>query len=365
MPKLSILMPAYNQARFIGQAIESLRAQSFSDWELVVVDDGSTDGTGEVIQAIRDQHIQYLYQPNQGCPSALNNAFSHSRGAQILILASDDWLLPHSLETLDRALQQNPGVDVVHSDGYVADGEGNLLEPLSNYRQAPFGDTLDSWVVASPVVGVHSAMIRRGPLERLQGPFDEQMLGYEDWDLFIRLKALGCRFLYVPEFTCCYRFHGDNKSAPKSSLSGERRQSLIRNRIKVLGAPWFDALSLPARYQFLLGFLTGPLEGDLAAQEGVLAHPSFRRLPARERSQLLYRLSVKNSLGMAAWGQEFRHLAEAVRLHPQDPRPYLLLILTAFEPHLRRGLLRLWRRVRSGPEGADAVTQILRARSMA
>lgn len=365
MPQVSVLMPAYNQARFVVQAIKSLRDQSFSDWELVVVDDGSTDGTAEVVQAIRDLRIQYLYQPNQGCPSALNNAFSHSRGAQILILASDDWLLPNSLKVLDKAMQQNPEVDVVYSDGYVADGEGNLLEPLSNYRQAPFGDTLDSWVVASPVVGVHSAMIRRGPLERLHGPFDEQMLGYEDWDLFIRLKALGCRFLYVPESTCCYRFHGDNKSAPQSRLSEERRQSLIRNRTKVLGAPWFDSLWLPARYQFFLSFLTGPLGGDAAAQEGVLAHPSFRCLPARERSQLLYYLSVENSLGAAAWGQEFGHLAEAVRLRPQDPRPYLLLVLTAFEPHLRQGLLRLWRRVRFGPDKPDAVTQILRARSVA
>lgn len=366
MCQVSILVPSYNHARFIRNTLESLQAQTFAHWEAIVVDDGSEDETSQVVAAIHDERIHYEYQPNHGCPAALNKAFHLSTGAFVLILAADDWLLPTSLHTLVMALQAHPKIDVVFSDGYIANETGELLEPLSNYRRVSTdATTLDDFVIASPVVGVHSAMFRRPCLERLPGPFDEQMLGYEDWDLFIRLKAAGAEFLYVPEKTCCYRFHGGNKSAPKSSWAERRRQSLLRNRLKVLNALWFDSLSNSTRYQFFYDLLTAPLKGDVGGQDLILVHPSFLQLEPQQRAVLIYYMTIENMTGNMSSRNAMRHLWEAIRIRPQDIRLYIAFILALLPASARQWILSTYRNRGSGNKSLDSVTQILRAKNVA
>lgn len=358
-------MPAYNQSAFLRQAIDSVVSQTYEDWELVVVDDGSTDATPEQLERISDARIITHRQSNRGCPSALNAAFRLSRGDFIVILASDDWLLPDALRLRVGAMERHPDTDIVYTDGYVADRDGACLVSLSGYRQAPFGDSLESFVIASPIVGVHSAMLRRSALECEQGPFDEQMLGYEDWDLFIRLKAAGRRFLYLPEHTCCYRFHGQNKSAPRSGLAERRRQALVHSRLRVLNASWFDTLSLPARTRFFHDLLTGALREDDAGQRDVLAHPSLAALPSRERSEILYYLAVENLVVGADRSREWRRLVQVARLRPRDPRPYLLLATFFLGARLQQGVIRTRRKIQARGGESDPVADILRAANVA
>ncbi|MBX6746241.1 MAG: glycosyltransferase family 2 protein, partial [Acetobacteraceae bacterium] len=96
-PAISILTPAYDVARFIGAALDSVLAQSFRDWEMVVVDDGSRDGTAEMVAARQDPRIRLLQQENQGVSAARSRAMAEARGDAILFLDADDWLAPDAL----------------------------------------------------------------------------------------------------------------------------------------------------------------------------------------------------------------------------------------------------------------------------
>lgn len=365
MPEVSVLMPAYNHERYIGKAIASVLAQTMQDWELIIVDDGSTDNTRQVVAAFTDPRIIYVHQRNSGCPAALNAGFQRSRAKFVSILASDDTLLPEALISLSEALRANPEVDVVYGDGYIIDENDQIVGELAAYRRMPFGDTLDSFVLASPVVGVHSAMIRRQSLESLDGPFDEKMLGYEDWDLFVRIKARGARFLHVARHVCCYRFHGANKSAPLSRMSERRRLALSHMRFRMINTDWFSTLSLSARQMLFLEFLTDTLQGDRPRQQEVTSHRSFVDLPRNVRSALLYRMAVSNILSNGARPEDRQTLYTAIRLDPTNLKAYALLALTVIGHQLPERTLARWRQAHAAPEPTDPVTRLLRARNVA
>ena len=363
MPEVSVLIPTYNRLSYLMEAIASVCAQTHKDWEAIIVDDGSTDETPTVAAQFKPP-IRYIYQPNQGVSVARNRAFRESTGEFIVFLDSDDCLLPNALEVLSRALRENPTTEIVYSNGYIINDIGERVAQLSDYRQTPVEDTLEFFINQTPV-DIHSTMLRRANLAALDGPFDEKMIGYEDRDLFIRLKAAGCHFLYVPEFTCCYRFHGGNKSAPKSEWAQRRRQSLIHSRMKILNAIWFDDLSLQGRYDFIHALLAQVLKGDYLAQERILNHTAFKQLPARQRSRLFYCLAAENLLDKADQKQEVLHLLKAIRLYPYDPRPYLLLGLAALGQRICSRAIGAFRRIKAGPQTVDPVSQILHAKNAA
>src|SRR5713101_4173715 len=105
-PLVSVIIPSYNHAQFLGQAIESVLAQSYSNFELIVVDDGSTDNTTEV--ARRYSPVRYIYQENAGLSSARNSGLRQSRGEFLVFLDADDRLLPHALETGISCMREHP-----------------------------------------------------------------------------------------------------------------------------------------------------------------------------------------------------------------------------------------------------------------
>ena len=103
-PAVSIVTPAYDVARFIGTAVDSVIGQSFPDWEMLVVDDGSRDGTAEQVTARQDPRLRLLRQENQGVSAARSRAMAEARGEAVLFLDADDWLAPDALERLVTAL---------------------------------------------------------------------------------------------------------------------------------------------------------------------------------------------------------------------------------------------------------------------
>ncbi len=133
-PKISVIMPSYNHERFIGAAIESVLAQSFEDFELVIVDDKSTDGSVEVIRAYTDPRIRlFVSQVNVGGTVAINRCISESRGEYIAILHSDDIFMPGKLEKQLAYLEENPQVPAVLSTALLIDEEGNQFTDRSHY----------------------------------------------------------------------------------------------------------------------------------------------------------------------------------------------------------------------------------------
>jgi len=363
MPRISVLIPTYNRDRYLIEAIRSVEAQTSRDWEMVVADDGSTDDTRRVVEAFGGA-VRYLYQQNQGVSAARNLAFRESSGEYVVFLDSDDYLLPNALADLSAALDSDRNCDVVYSDGFVVDDGGARLAAISDYSPRPFDDTIGSFIVGNPL-GLHGTMFRRSALMRVDGPFDEQMLGYEDWDMLMRLKASDGIFCFLPVRTACYRFHGGNKSAPKSSLAEKRRLSLIRSRQNAMDAPWFAGLPLATKQTFFAELLTRTLNGDRPRQRAVASLHAFRSLPDKVRSGLLYRLAVSNILATGAQREDRKAVVTTIRLDPLNLKAYPLLALLLIGNGLPEKALSRWRKAHSAADPTDPVTQILRSKNVA
>lgn len=127
MPYFSIILPTYNRAHFLPKAIESVLAQTFEDWELVIVDDGSTDNTKEVVLAYQDPRIVYIYQDNQERSAARNNGISKAKGDFICFLDSDDYYLPEKLMNLYTRIKVEDKL-VLYFDGIVTEVNGKLIQ---------------------------------------------------------------------------------------------------------------------------------------------------------------------------------------------------------------------------------------------
>jgi glycosyltransferase involved in cell wall biosynthesis len=359
MPKVSVLVPTFNRARFILDAIESVFSQTYTDWELIVVDDGSDDETAALLKPFKHR-LTYIFQSNHGCAAAQNRAFDASCGEYVTILHSDDSLLPNGLQILASFLDQHSSLDFVYSNGYATDEGGQTIDTLAQYRPSPpYQSALDSIVTTNFIAISHSAMIRRCCLEKLEGPFDARMWGYEDWDLAIRLIAGGAKFAYLNELTCTYRMHSSNKSAPKSSISAKRRDALISNRFKVLESSFFTDLSLDARKTFFYSFLLNHLADDAERAREVIESSGFRSLPNLEQSQLLYYLGVASLVYHGRTRAGLERLKHSLLLNPYAFKPRLAIVLHWISPVLLNWTIEARKRFRHLSKDDSRPTQSL------
>ena len=124
-PRISVIIPTYNRADFIGETIQSVLGQTYADFELIVLDDASTDDTAQVVARFDDERLIYIYQENNvGETAARNAGLTHARGELVSFLDSDDCMLPHNLETLVALLDARPEVSVAYGWCYWIDRNG-------------------------------------------------------------------------------------------------------------------------------------------------------------------------------------------------------------------------------------------------
>jgi teichuronic acid biosynthesis glycosyltransferase TuaG len=219
---VSIIMPAYNAEKYIAASIESVLAQTFSDWELIVVDDGSTDSTATVVQefATSDPRVRYIFQENGRLGKARNTGISNSTGRLIAFLDSDDLWLPTKLEVQTRAMAEN-NADVVYSKSYVFSDENiddetqTLTSSAGKFSGPDFFDSL----IRYPQIPVLTVLFKRSALDRV-GLFEEGKAyhGCEDYDLWLRLARAGLVFYGMPDILARYRRHGTAMTAMRSNM---------------------------------------------------------------------------------------------------------------------------------------------------
>ncbi len=314
MPKVSIVIPTYNRATMVCEAIDSVLGQTYTDFEILVVDDGSTDGTGEMLQSRYGAPVRYFYQENQGRAVARNQGIRLSEGEYLVFLDSDDWLLPRALEVQVDFLDRHPDVDVVYGDGYYCDAAGRRLQRIAEERPPiPEEGLLSVMVLHNVVVATHSAMVRRRALDLLGDPwFDEHLRGTEDADLWLRLAAAGARFAFHDEPVCMYRLHGENASSRSHPQWARRWRSVQRFKRKTFEADFFPALPLWSRREFIRQMLLIFFDGEPEEQEAIVTSDRFRSLPREDQAALLYRLGVEAVARHRnlEWGR--RWLAQAV-----------------------------------------------------
>ncbi|MBN1315744.1 MAG: glycosyltransferase [Anaerolineales bacterium] len=205
---VSVIIPVFNQGRYISQAIESVLAQTCSNYEIIVVDDGSTDDTRRVLEPYLDR-ITTIYQENQGSSVARNNGLEIAQGRFVVFLDADDTFLPDKLACQVAIANQDPSLGVVHSGWRMVDQSGEIVKEVEPWLNAPCLD-LETWLWWRPV-SLGASLIRRDWLERVGG-FDPDLRLAQDTDLMLRLALKGCKMAWFRQPTLCYRQHDSNKT---------------------------------------------------------------------------------------------------------------------------------------------------------
>ncbi len=242
MPEVTVVLPTFNRADMILDAIRSVQAQTFQDWEIVVVDDGSTDNTREIIQALADPRIRYVYQENKGLPGARNTGIRNARAELIAFLDSDDAFLPEKLSWQVNMMKTQSDLGLVAGDVFFTDAHLTPLFEARAWESQPTL-TLKDWVLGCPII-VSATMVRRGWLEKA-GLFDETMRYVEDWDLWLRLSFLGCPMEWLPRPVTLYRIHGQNMAKHAALM----KQGMLRMFDKFFSIPNLPAEILNLRDQ--------------------------------------------------------------------------------------------------------------------
>ncbi len=204
-PRVSVIMPVYNGEKYLADAVESILTQTFTDFEFFIIDDGSTDGTAEIVKhyANRDKRIRFLqHERNQGQTAAQNRGIKEASGKYIARMDADDVSLPQRLERQVNFLDANPDIGVVGVGHLIVDQN---LEPLvQRDRPKDHAVIVLNLLLSGFSLSGGSMMIRHDTLKSVGG-FDSRYR-VNDWELFVRL-APRTRFVNLPERLYLYRRH--------------------------------------------------------------------------------------------------------------------------------------------------------------
>jgi glycosyltransferase involved in cell wall biosynthesis len=212
MPRVSVLLTCYNHLRHLPAAVESVRAQTYRDWEIVAIDDASTDGSREWLRENLTDAALVLNEKNLGTYASLNEGLVRARGDLVAILNDDDLWAPTKLERQVALLDAYPEVGLVHTDGGFIDGEGRSLggAPLGfDFPRTETGDVLLALLYQNKIIA--SAVLARRALIDDCGGFDPAYFGSGDWAMWLRIAELA-QVGYVAEPLTFYRVHGENAS---------------------------------------------------------------------------------------------------------------------------------------------------------
>lgn len=275
-PLVSVIIPAYNAKRFIQETIDSVLNQEYSNFELIVVDDGSTDGLIDFILSFcqKDGRVRCISLPNNGVSAARNTGFNHSRGSFLAFLDADDVWMPNNLSLkIEKFKQGNFGL--VHSDALLIDEKSKNLEGLMAGKEGYLLNDILAWT-CTQVPGPSSILVKREVINEI-GLFDTNLSTSADNDFFLRVSS---RFIigHVEKATWKYRLHPGNmhkripsmekdvifvyKKATRKGLfkSYWFKRNCFSNMYLILGASWAgDGRNKIKAIQFLiLAFFQSP-----------------------------------------------------------------------------------------------------------
>jgi teichuronic acid biosynthesis glycosyltransferase TuaG len=211
-PLISIIMPAYNAERYIAESIRSVLAQTYQNWELIIVDDGSTDRTAEIAQSfvLADSRVKYIFQQNTKVAAARNRGIGKAAGDLIAFLDSDDLWMPEKLERQEAAMRDG-NMDVVFCSGFIFTGDDTTDEstPYPSIKGKFDGAAMFKLLLVEVAnrIPVLSVIVRREALLDA-GLFDESpalYYGAEDYDLWVRIARRGEVFYGMDERLVRYR----------------------------------------------------------------------------------------------------------------------------------------------------------------
>jgi glycosyltransferase involved in cell wall biosynthesis len=223
-PLVSVIIPTYNYGRFVAEAVESALAQTYRTIEVIVVDDGSTDGTQAVLSRFAGR-IRYLFQENRGLSAARNRGIGAARGEFLGFLDADDLWDPTKIAKQVTLIERSPQVGAVyceHIQLHVPSGETKLRRCLPELR----GDIHRALLELKGIGTPSCVLIRRACFDKV-GLFDEELRSVEDWEMWVRVSR-HFEFDYVPEPLVTYRVHGQNLCSKIGTMQRYRVQAIQR-----------------------------------------------------------------------------------------------------------------------------------------
>lgn len=232
-PTITVLMPTFNRAPLIAEAIASILQQTFADLEIIVIDDGSSDNTSDVLSAFTDQRLRVLSRPHRGISASLNAGLAEARGRYIARLDSDDLWQPDLLATLVPVLEAQADIGVVYAQADALDHG----VPVAHLQGLPLrfpDDSLRSLVYDDCTCNI--ALLARRECFGRAGPYDESLLAHEDWDMWLRV-AQHFRFAFVDRVLARVRWHDDNLTGLRSAYVADVLNSRTAPLDKLFAQP--------------------------------------------------------------------------------------------------------------------------------
>lgn len=239
-PLITIIIPTYNRAHFLPRSVQSALAQTFKEFELIIVDDGSTDNTVDVIQQFDDLRIRYLYQENQGVSVARNFGISQAKGKYIALLDSDDTWHPEKLEKQLAFVQNNPefGLIYTHYDQFFVE-KSKIIHRRPTTTSCTFNDLFLNCDIATS-----STLILKSALDNV-GYFDPSLTLWEDGDVFLRV-AQKYPFHVIEETLTYYYHHG--KNTPRNPVKIEAARLYVTDKLIDPSDPFYRRAHAYTRY---------------------------------------------------------------------------------------------------------------------
>jgi glycosyltransferase involved in cell wall biosynthesis len=262
--RTSVIIPVYNGEKYVAAAIDSVRAQTCEDWELVIVDDGSTDGTAAVLaRYAADPRIRVSHQENQGPAASRNRGVVLSEAETVAFLDADDLWVRSYLARMMGALTANPSAAAAFAGWQYVDESGHPL-PQAIIPSASQARQLHEELLWRNALVPSAVVVRREAIIACEG-FDTELVILEDWDMWLRLLARG-PFVAVPERLVWYRTHGENMSDDIAGIEvGTLR--VLQRHVHAEGDPagWSGVQRRAYGHAFFVSGLAHLRRGDVAA----------------------------------------------------------------------------------------------------
>jgi len=208
-PFFSVIMPVYNHAAYVADAVRSVQAQTYPRWELIVVDDGSTDGSADIVDSLAasDGRITAVHQANAGPAAARNKALTLARGEWLAYIDSDDLWFEKALQHYADAIAANPEASFFHGYRHRLNADGSITELAGEFQDRVTGTA----ELFGRMFLSHLCVCYRRTLIDRAGPYDDRLRSCEDYELYLRMSLL-CRFVPLGLPTGLRRRHASNLS---------------------------------------------------------------------------------------------------------------------------------------------------------
>lgn len=224
LPNISVVTPTFNGITTLRETIESVLSQDYKNWEHIVIDGGSTDGTVELLRGF--PHLQWISEKDEGHYHAMNKGVERARGQIIGILNADDCYREGTLQKVAAAFEKNPAWDALFGDVVYVDANGEEI-----FRREEAGYDYDVLRFGSVCYVIHPTLfVKKSVYERI-GPYRyETFLNCCDVDFILRLGQHGCRVGHIPDYLANYRLHEHGQSADRRVLDNMNKEYLAIRR---------------------------------------------------------------------------------------------------------------------------------------